>query len=356
MIIHVNRDEFELLREQWGEPTVNPDTGMPEFFSFGKVLKQAAGPIAGAALNYLAPGVGEAVGGALGISSSLGSALASGAVGAGVGALAGGRRGALYGGIAGAASPYLFGADGIGGDGGMVGNIFGGGLSALGGLGAASGAAPMGAGAAGAGAPPSGTGSITGGGGGLSGILKGGMGQNAKLGMTALSMLGALGGSTSDDKEAKKAAKAEREAQERFNAPLPVYQLARTPIQYAGAPDYTREGERSYYDRNNEYDTVAAAEGGSIAELMQMQMPERHEGYVTGEGDGRADEIDAKLSDGEYVITAEEVAMLGNGSNRAGADRLDEMRQLLRRHKGEALARGEQSEDALHPAQYLGVM
>ena len=36
--------------------------------------------------------------------------------------------------------------------------------------------------------------------------------------------------------------------------------------------------------------------------------------YVEGEGTGRSDEIPAYLSDGEYVIDAETVSMLGDGS------------------------------------------
>ena len=35
MVVHINRNEFEELRGKWGEPTINPDTGMPEFFLSG---------------------------------------------------------------------------------------------------------------------------------------------------------------------------------------------------------------------------------------------------------------------------------------------------------------------------------
>lgn len=77
-------------------------------------------------------------------------------------------------------------------------------------------------------------------------------------------------------------------------------------------------------------------------------------GGVRGAGTGRSDEIDAKLSDGEYVIDAETVALLGDGSTEAGVRRLDEMRENLRSHKGKALAKGKFSPDAKRPEQYLG--
>jgi hypothetical protein len=75
--------------------------------------------------------------------------------------------------------------------------------------------------------------------------------------------------------------------------------------------------------------------------------------FVRGGGTGRSDEIDAKLSDGEYVIDAETVAMLGDGSSKAGAKRLDEMRAEIRRHKGKVLSRGKISPDAKSPLTYL---
>lgn len=76
--------------------------------------------------------------------------------------------------------------------------------------------------------------------------------------------------------------------------------------------------------------------------------------YVKGPGTGRSDEIDAKLSDGEYVMDAETVAMLGDGSSDAGAKRLDELRSNLRKHKGKNLAKGKFSANAKPPEAYIG--
>jgi len=58
--------------------------------------------------------------------------------------------------------------------------------------------------------------------------------------------------------------------------------------------------------------------------------------YVEGEGDGQSDSIPAMLADGEYVFDADTVAALGNGSNKAGAKMLDEMRENIRKHKRSA--------------------
>lgn len=79
-----------------------------------------------------------------------------------------------------------------------------------------------------------------------------------------------------------------------------------------------------------------------------------HGGYaVKGDGDGRSDDIPARLSDGEYVIDAETVALLGNGSNKAGADQLDRFRVSVRKHKGRELAKGSFSVKAKPPEEYM---
>ena len=83
------------------------------------------------------------------------------------------------------------------------------------------------------------------------------------------------------------------------------------------------------------------AEGGFLSRLAQ------------GGGSGRADTINARLSDGEYVMDAETVALLGDGSTKEGARRLDDMRAQLRKQKGRALSKGQFSPDAKSPLQYL---
>jgi hypothetical protein len=57
-------------------------------------------------------------------------------------------------------------------------------------------------------------------------------------------------------------------------------------------------------------------------------------GPVAGEGDGQSDHIPAMLSDGEYVVDAGTVSALGNGSNKAGAQHLDNLRAAVRQKAG----------------------
>ena len=54
--------------------------------------------------------------------------------------------------------------------------------------------------------------------------------------------------------------------------------------------------------------------------------------YVKGEGDGTSDSVAAMLADGEFVIPADVVSKLGNGSSDAGAKVLDEFLATIREH------------------------
>ena len=53
------------------------------------------------------------------------------------------------------------------------------------------------------------------------------------------------------------------------------------------------------------------------------------------------------------MIDAETVALLGDGSSKAGAKRLDQFRANIRKQKGSALAKGKFSPNAKQPEQYL---
>jgi hypothetical protein len=86
---------------------------------------------------------------------------------------------------------------------------------------------------------------------------------------------------------------------------------------------------------------------------MQFAKGGRSQFAVNGAGTGRSDDIPAVLSDGEYVIDAETVALLGDGSNKAGAKKLDELRVKVRKHKGQKLAKGRFSANAKKPEAYL---
>ena len=94
---------------------------------------------------------------------------------------------------------------------------------------------------------------------------------------------------------------------------------------------------------SNEPQTQAVRKGGSMHPQGPLGVPMkegRHDyrqgAAVNGPGDGQSDDIPAMLADGEYVIDAELVSMLGNGSNKAGAQYLDRFRQSVREHKRSA--------------------
>lgn len=99
-------------------------------------------------------------------------------------------------------------------------------------------------------------------------------------------------------------------------------------------------------------ETPRMAEGGAFA-AKRGGRSQRTEFAVNGPGTGRSDDIPAVLSDGEYVIDAETVALLGDGSSKAGAKKLDDLRVKVRKHKGKKLAKGRFSANAKKPEAYL---
>ena len=81
---------------------------------------------------------------------------------------------------------------------------------------------------------------------------------------------------------------------------------------------------------------VDKVESGDMQDTAQ-----RSEGHLKGPGDGMSDMIpasvdgssDVLLSDGEYVVPADVVSGLGNGSSDAGAKHLDEMMSRVRQQR-----------------------
>lgn len=112
---------------------------------------------------------------------------------------------------------------------------------------------------------------------------------------------------------------------------------------------------------------VMRAGGGEVPGFMRGGYPElrtapiRHtfdsggQSYVDqGEGSGRADNINARLSPREYVTDSETLALLGDGNPDEGARKMDELRANIRKQKGKALAKGKISPDAKKTAaEYL---
>ena len=111
---------------------------------------------------------------------------------------------------------------------------------------------------------------------------------------------------------------------------------APTPAPYYGVPMSGDPGPGQL---------LVMASGGALHEAS--------DNFVRGPGTGRSDDIPALLSNGEYVMDAETVSHLGDGSNEAGAEKLDRLRENIRKHKGGALARGEISPDAKEAHEYL---
>jgi len=115
MVVHVNKREFDEMRQRWGEPTVNPHTGMPEFF-LGDIFS-GIGDLVTSGSSYI-PVVGESVSGYLKDSPALAQAIGSGLLGAGAGQLLGGNtRSTLLGGALGALAPTVLGGASIFGGG-----------------------------------------------------------------------------------------------------------------------------------------------------------------------------------------------------------------------------------------------
>lgn len=108
-------------------------------------------------------------------------------------------------------------------------------------------------------------------------------------------------------------------------------------------PQRPRDPKTAYYQYGNP--PVQAKAMGGLSQVHSMK--------IGGGADGRSDDVNAVLSDGEYVMDAETVAMLGNGSSKAGAAKLDQMRSKLRQHKGKNLASGKISPNAKSPLAYL---
>ena len=76
---------------------------------------------------------------------------------------------------------------------------------------------------------------------------------------------------------------------------------------------------------------AAALSGPLTVAAGKVRRDYRQGDAVTGPGDGQSDDIPAMLADGEFVIPADVVAALGNGSNKAGADKLYDMMHNIRR-------------------------
>jgi hypothetical protein len=178
-------------------------------------------------------------------------------------------------------------------------------------------------------------------GGGLGGLLSGNLGPLLAGGALLLGQQG--GGSQQQAPAATRNLPPQQ--QEYLNRPGVTWDWTRLQRDAAASGATLDQYIATNWPRvsSGEYNVQRMAQGG-LSALSR---------FVRGGGTGRSDEISAKLSDGEYVIDAETVAMLGDGSSKAGAQRLDQMRESVRQHKGKALSKGKFSPDAKSPLTYL---
>jgi hypothetical protein len=154
--------------------------------------------------------------------------------------------------------------------------------------------------------------------GGIGSLFKGmSFGQKAMLGLGALGLAGALGG---------------REEYSFEERPEPVGKdfamtgrLRDGTIVQLNKPDQLKQYRKEIQTKPNPNDFVVptsdinltGAEGG-IASLMNG-------GEVTGPGTGTSDSVPARLSDGEFVLTAKAVRGAGGGDRDIGAARMYDM-------------------------------
>jgi hypothetical protein len=416
MLAHINPREAEMLKRMGGAGTVNPNTGLNEYKSgigkiFSTILPIALSFIAPGIGTAIGSGISGALG--LGLGTAAEAALGAGVIGAGSAALGGGGlKGALIGGLTSGLGSYALGPAGLGitGEGGSLSKatdslgltgdngLFGSGsnittdpsgvdiVTAPAGSPAADAAsakleAQMGgemspltstavsqAQGAAAAQPtldasgnipqptprPDGLGASTSPSGSVLDSLKStikdsGIGSLIKYAPLAL----AAGSLLTQPKAVQNTvAGLSPSQQEYFNRPSTYWDWNKIQedadrnnmslTQYVSQNWNNLTGGE--YDKPTDQQTVKAAHGGALSQVAYL---------ARGSGSGRDDTINAKLSDGEYVIDAETVALLGDGSNAEGARRLDQMRKQIRTQKGKTLAKGGFSPDAKSPLAYL---
>ena len=116
-----------------------------------------------------------------------------------------------------------------------------------------------------------------------------------------------------------------------LNSPITPYvsQFGITALLAKMAADQAEDARTFYNPDENPY---FAAKGGGI-QGFAMGTPKfpRMTGDISGPGTGTSDSIPAMLSDGEHVLTKQEVSQIGGGDNDLGHQRLYAAREGLRK-------------------------
>jgi hypothetical protein len=367
MLVHMTPHEVHSLQAlaeaHGGSLTINPDTGYPEAGILGKLLPMLAGvglslipgvgPIAAAAMVGAGSAVAKKVTG-----GTWGNTLKSGIMGA-VGGYGGAQIGSglMAAGSKGAASA---GANALTGAGIPDANSF---ESIVGMTGGASEAAGAGSFAGNASQALSGAKSLYGAKdfsgfvpASASNLLSGGRGLAIAAGLGLAPAL--LGAAT---KKQPKVAPLESP----FTPYVGPWTASRGKMNIPDREYYNSgySGHRYFPDRmaysSPNAPTFYAAEGGGIASLPgpQEPAPGAVEGMLSGPGDGMSDSIpanidgkqEARLSDGEFVLPADVVSHLGNGSSKSGSQRLYAMMDSIRQARTGNPDQGKQ----INPGAYL---
>lgn len=144
------------------------------------------------------------------------------------------------------------------------------------------------------------------------------------------------------------------------------YTMQRPEMAQPGADYYASNntGDIDYFPGQNTFTSPNGpsfthyAEGG-IASLPgpQESVPGAVEGMLSGPGDGMSDSIpanidgkqEARLADGEFVLPADVVSHIGNGSSKSGSQRLYAMMDAIRQARTGTEAQGKQ----INPDKFL---
>tara|TARA_Y100000004_G_scaffold60324_1_gene67355 strand:+ start:195 stop:1205 length:1011 start_codon:yes stop_codon:yes gene_type:complete len=297
-LVHMSPDEVQGIEQLAGMPTTtNPDTGLPEMFSFRKFIGKTGRrilPAVGSAAGFIMSG-GNPYAAAAG--SALGTKLAGGSTQDAL------TSGLVTGVTAGLANkiPGFKEAAGIGTEAAKEG-VKAGAYTAL---------------------PQYGVGQVA----------KDAATQEIQRTLGQQAMLGGVGALAGEAGRAF--GSTGMEAPKKPDIPgLPDVDPMRRRVAYPGE-DFGSQ-EFRYFNPNNLY----AREGGHIKQMQEggiASIPQT-EGQVEGKGDGMSDEVygdiedqqEVALSKDEFIVPADVVAGLGNGSSNAGASKLYEMMERVR--------------------------
>jgi hypothetical protein len=315
-----------------GNVDINPETGFPEFFSLKKTFKNVVRVVVPAIGAYFGGPIGAAVGGTLArklTGDSWKNSIQKGGMRYGSMAYGAGALGNLMGGAGGASGSVggllsRFGGSGGGGLGGMFGGGGGAGAASGGGLGGMFGklGGMFGGGGTGAAsAAGGGAASAAGGGSGFMGGLGGMMGKIAPMAIPAFMMNKGRQQENKDMREYEdrrermhndERARMGMDAQ--FNY-MP-YQDAYMPNPYFNAEEYNRGRHQFFVPR----ETAQEQEERSRARAAG----ERHSaGGIVGRGKGQNDDVRRAIPEKSYIIDASTVSDIGDGNTHAGMMELD---------------------------------